>query len=191
MVAVQSSALRRNLDFDVPATGKHPEANLFDVIIVLGTPVDADGKPSPTMRRRVTRGIELYRQGRARRLFFTGGLGRPLEAAAMRDLALDAGIPEKHIILEPTATTTLENAVRSSRLMSEQGYSSALIVSDRFHLPRAVLVFRCVGVDAKGAGVATWLPGPLRKWWRYPIYEACAFVWYAAMIVAGKHRRIS
>ncbi len=189
MVAVQSSDLRRNLDFDVPATGKHPEANLFDVIIVLGTPVDADGKPSPTMRRRVTRGIELYRQGRARRLLFTGGLGRPPEAAAMRDLALDADIPDEHIILEPTATTTLENAVRSSRLMSEQAFSSALIVSDRFHLPRALLVFRCLGIRAKGAGVAAWLPGPLRTQWRYPLYEACAFIWYVAMILARRHRR--
>ncbi len=160
----------------MPAAGKHLETNQFDVIIVLGTTVDTDGQPSLAMRQRVDRGIELYRQGKANRLLLTGGLGRPPEAAAMRDLALDADIPGEDIILEPTATTTLENAVLSSRLLSQHGYSSALIVSDRFHLPRAVLVFRCLGVDARGAGVATWLPGPLRAWWRYPIYEACAFI---------------
>ncbi len=173
----------------MPAAGKHLETNQFDVIIVLGTPVDADGKPILAMRRRVTRGIDLYRQGKAHRLLLTGGLGRPPEAAAMRDLALDAGIPGEDIILEPTATTTLENAIRSSRLMTEQGYSSALIVSDRLHLPRALLVFRCLGIRVKGASVAAWLPGPLRTSWRYPIYEACALVWYVAMILCGRHRR--
>ena len=170
---------------------KHLETGKFDVIIVLGTTVEADGQPSQAMRRRVAHGIEMYRQSKAHCLLFTGGPGRPPEAVVMRDLALDAGIPEDHIIIEPTATTTFENAVRSSRLMSEHGYSSALIVSDRFHLPRTLLVFRCLGIRVEGAGVAAWLPGPLRAWWRYPIYEACAFIWYAAMILAGRHRRKS
>ena len=181
--------LRCNRVLDVPSKENHLKADHFDVIVVLGTPVDADGEPSLAMRQRMDRGIELFRQGKADHLLLTGGLGTPTEAAAMRDLALDAGILEEHIILEPTATSTFENAVRSSRLMSEFGYSSALIVSDKLHLPRAVLVFRCLGVRAKGAGVAKWLPGRLRTWWKYPIYEACAFIWYAAMILAGRHRR--
>ncbi len=139
----------------------------------------------------MARGIELFHQGKADHLLLTGGLGTPTEAAAMRDLALDAGIQEAHIILEPTATSTLENAVRSCRLMSERGYSSALVVSDRFHLPRALLVFRCLGIHAIGAGVARWLPGPFWAWWQYPIYQAGAFLWYAALVLAGRHRRKS
>lgn len=163
----------------------------YDVIVVLGAAVWSRGRPSPTLDRRVRRGLELFHEGAADRLLFTGGLGRhpPAEAEVMRRIALEAGIDLTRIEVETSSRNTLENVVNSAAIMSDRGWKSAILVSDRIHLPRAMLVFRSLGIKVLPRGVSgAWRQGPFRRWWHYPLYEMTAFFWYLGLILSGRHR---
>ncbi len=170
------------------------QARRHDVIVVLGAAVWSRGRPSPTLERRLRRGLELFEAGEADYLLFTGGLGRhpPAEAEVMRQIAISSGVPPERIAVETRSRSTLENAMHSARIMADRGWHSALLVSDQLHLPRAVLSFRAAGVKAQARGVAgAWRKGPFRKWWQYPVYELAAFVWYLGLILLGRHRQES
>ncbi len=74
--------------------------------------------------------------------------------------------------------------------MRARGWTKALVVTDTVHLPRALMAFRALGIEAKCAAVA----GGARDHpvWTWPVHlarEALAFLWYAALIAAGRHRR--
>jgi uncharacterized SAM-binding protein YcdF (DUF218 family) len=122
---------------------------------VLGCRVDDAGLPSERMRRRMALAVALYRDGAAPLLLLSGGgLGPVAEAAAMRDLALAAGIPAAALLLEPDSGDTLANAINTARLLKAAGKSRIVLVTDRLHLPRATLLFRRAGLDIVGiAGV--------------------------------------
>lgn len=163
----------------------------YDVIVVLGAAVWSRGRPSPTLDRRVRRGIELFQQGEADHLLFTGGLGRhpPAEAEVMRRIALEAGIDVGRIEVETASRNTMENVVNCTKIMSDKGWHTAILVSDRIHLPRAALVFRALGIRIQARGVSgAWSQGPFRRWWHYPLYEVTAFFWYLGLILSGRHR---
>ena len=163
----------------------------YDVIVVLGAAVWSRGRPSPTLDRRLRRGLELFHAGMADRLLFTGGLGRhpPAEAEVMRRIAIEAGIDSSKIFVETASRNTLENAINSAQIMSDREWRTALLVSDRLHLPRAMLAFRSVGVKVGACGVSgAWRYGPFRRWWQYPLYEMTAFFWYLGLILLGRHR---
>ena len=126
-----------------------------DAIVVLGCRVDDAGLPSERMRRRMALAVALYRDGAAPLIVLSGGgLGPVAEAAAMRDLALAAGIPAAALLLEPDSRDTLANAVNTARLLQAAGKRRIVLVTDRMHLPRAALLFRRAGLDIAGvAGV--------------------------------------
>jgi uncharacterized SAM-binding protein YcdF (DUF218 family) len=115
----------------------------FDAIIVLGTPADADGNPTPEQLARVTEGVREYERGVAPRLILTGGAAhnRFVEAQVMARTAHAEGIPDAAIVIEPKAMDTIENACYSERIMQEHGWRSAEVVSSASHLPRAALIF--------------------------------------------------
>jgi uncharacterized SAM-binding protein YcdF (DUF218 family) len=127
-----------------------------DAIVVLGCRVDDAGLPSERMRRRMALAVALYRDGAAPLIVLSGGgLGPVAEAAAMRDLALAAGIPAAVLLLEPDSRDTLANAINTARLLQAVGKRRIVLVTDRLHLPRASLLFRRAGLDiAAVAGVS-------------------------------------
>ena len=109
----------------------------------------------------------------------------------MRDLALAAGVAAgARLVLETESRSTIENARCSARIMRARGWTKALVVTDAVHLPRALMAFRAFGIEAKGAAAA----GGARDEpvWTWPLHlarEALAFLWYAALIATGRHRR--
>jgi uncharacterized SAM-binding protein YcdF (DUF218 family) len=115
----------------------------FDAIIVLGSPADTDGNPSPTQLTRVTEAVHEYERGVAPRLILTGGAvrNRFVEAQVMAHTAEAQGIPESAIYVEPEARDTIQNACYAGRIMKAHGWRSAEVVSDGWHLERAGLVF--------------------------------------------------
>lgn len=115
----------------------------FDAIIVLGSPADSDGNPSPTELARVAEGVREYERGVAPRIIFTGGAAhnRFVEAEVMARAAHAEGIPEEAIVEERRAMTTVENACYSVGIMKAHGWRSAEVVSSASHLPRAGLIF--------------------------------------------------
>ncbi len=119
-----------------------------DAIVVLGAAVWKGGQPSPALRRRVLHAVALLKQDRSRVLLVSGGLGRhpPTEAEVMRDLAVAEGVAAESIIVEDRATTTFESVLECSRILHQKKWSSAIVVTDPYHLFRAIVVFRCFGI---------------------------------------------
>lgn len=115
----------------------------FDAIIVLGSPVDNDGNPTPEQLARVTEGVQEYERGTAPRLIFTGGAAhnRFVEAQSMARAAEAQGIPESAIFIEPEAKDTIQNACYAVRIMKAHDWRSAEVVSSASHLPRVGLIF--------------------------------------------------
>jgi len=116
----------------------------FDAIIVLGTPADSDGNPTPTQQARVTEAVHEYERGVAPRLILTGGAAYNsfVEASVMARSAEAQGIPESAIFLEPHAMNTIQNACYSFRIMKAHGWRSGEIVAAAYQLPRAGLIFQ-------------------------------------------------
>jgi uncharacterized SAM-binding protein YcdF (DUF218 family) len=121
----------------------------FDAIIVLGSPADSDGNPTPRQQARVTEAVHEYERGVAPRLIVTGGAvaNRFVEAEGMARTAHAEGIPDAAILIEPEAKDTIENACYSVRIMKEHGWRSAEVVSSPSHLPRAGMIFSHLPVE--------------------------------------------
>lgn len=157
------------------------ESRPADAILVLGSAVWPGGEPSPSLRARTERAIALYRSGVASHLILSGGLGRipPPEAEVMRRLVLAADIPESALVVDDQSGSTLESVSRAAPIMRERGWHILLIVSDPFHLLRAVTMARDTGIKAYGVPA---LESPthtiphLRFY--YTLREAFALLWY-------------
>ncbi len=119
------------------------ELSRFDVLIVLGSPADADGDPTPTELERVTEAVHEYERGVAPRMIFTGGAAhnRFVEARVMARTAEAQGIPAPVVLVEPEARDTIENACDSVRMMRSHGWRSAEVISSPSHLARAGMIF--------------------------------------------------
>jgi len=138
------AALAREL-----APMSNTERTRFDVLIVLGSPADADGNPTPMELERVTEAVHEYERGVAPRMIFTGGAAhnRFVEAQVMARTAEAQGIPEAVVFVEPEARNTIENACNSVRMMRSHGWRSAEVVSNTNHLPRAGMIFSRLPVE--------------------------------------------
>ena len=115
----------------------------FDAIIVLGYPADNDGNPTPEQLARVSEGVREYERGVAPRLILTGGPAHNnfVEAESMARVARAQGVPQSAIVLEPQASSTIENACYSAHIMRQHGWRSAEVITSRYHLPRAEIIF--------------------------------------------------
>jgi len=165
----------------VDRDGKREEIGAADCIIVLGSMVWPGEQPSPSLRARTERGLALYQAGRAPALILCGGVGTypPAEAEVMRRLLASAGVPAEALFLDDTSTTTVENLRHARAIMDAHGWRSALVVSDPFHLPRAGLIARDLGIAAQPA--PAWdSPAYTRRRDRawYTLREAVALPWY-------------
>jgi len=152
-----------------------------DVIIVLGSAVWPNEQPSPSLRARTERAIELYRHGHASHLILSGGLGRhpPEEAEVMRRLAVEAGIPDEVLVLDEEARSTRESLVRGREIMQQGGWDTAIIVSDPFHIKRSLLIAEDIGITAYGSPALDnpTYTVPARRFY-YTSREVVALWWY-------------
>ena len=117
-----------------------------DVALVLGSKVELDGTPSPRLRARLDRTLELFRGGSFPSVVVSGGVGKEGydEAAVMRDYLVARGVPAERIILDSHGDTTLASAQNIARIARERNFKSVFIVSQYFHIPRAKLALeRC------------------------------------------------
>lgn len=134
--------------FSISRVGGTTRPQQADVIIVLGAAVWAEG-PSPALEARVKYAAHLYREGFADNLILTGGLGvhPPTEARVMKEVLKDLEVEREALYLEERAENTLENIKYSKEIMDGQDWESALIVSDYFHIKRALLIAEDLGIE--------------------------------------------
>ena len=115
-----------------------------DVGLVLGNKVELDGTPSPRLRARLDRTLELFRGGFFPSIIVSGGTGKEGfdEAAVMRDYLISHGVPASAVITESHGDTTFASAVNTARIAKERGFKSVFVVTQYFHVPRARLALR-------------------------------------------------
>jgi uncharacterized SAM-binding protein YcdF (DUF218 family) len=132
----------------IVADGLTDDIHAADVAIVPGNTVEKDGRPSARLRARLDQTIALYRQGLFPNVIVSGGVGREGfdEAEVMKRYLVEQGVPEGCIHVDSGGATTHLTAKNASRLMRENGWQSALVVTQYFHVPRMGLAMRRSGV---------------------------------------------
>ncbi len=153
--------------------------------IVLGARVGADGTLSPMLDDRVAGGLALYRAGAVDRIIVSGDHGSWSydEPGAMRDALLAAGVPAADIFTDHAGFDTWSTMRRAVEVF---GVRSAIVVTQGFHLPRALYLARAAGLDA--SGVASDLHPYGRAGLSSTIREAAARV--KAVYSAGVHSSV-
>ena len=123
-----------------------PEA---DCILVLGCYVNEKGEPSAMLTDRLRRSVELYQTGATPKLLMSGDHGRYTydEVNAMKQYALDAGVPAEDVFMDHAGFSTYESIYRLKAIF---GVKKVIIVSQKYHLHRALQIANAFGLEAYG-----------------------------------------
>jgi len=119
------------------------------VAIVFGAGLWHDGSPTPILRDRVATAVQLYFSGEVEKLLLSGD-NRVVdynEPAAMRQVALELGMPAEAIVLDYAGRRTYDTCYRAQAIF---GLHNAILVTQKFHLPRALFICNATGLDAVG-----------------------------------------
>lgn len=135
------------------------------VAVVLGARVHSDGRLSSALKARVDAAIELYKAGKVQKLLMSGDnrTVRYNEVSAMRNYAIDQGIPSDDIVRDFAGFRTYDSIYRAKELWDLDGF---VIVSQRFHLPRALYIAQRLGLEATGVAASErrYSPHPRTIW---------------------------
>lgn len=120
-----------------------------DCVLVLGARVYDDGSLSAVLEDRMQVGVELYHAGAGKKLLLSGDHGqrRYDEVGSMKTYAQSHGVPDDDIFLDHAGFSTYESAVRAAKVF---GVKSCVVVTQSFHLTRAVTLLRSQGIEAYG-----------------------------------------
>jgi len=119
------------------------------VAIVFGAGLARDGYPTAILRDRVETAAQLYFAGKVQKLLMSGdnSFANYNEPAAMHDYAVSLGVPGKDIVLDYAGRRTYDTCYRAKAIFS---VDSALLVTQGFHLPRALFLCNALGLKAVG-----------------------------------------
>ncbi|MDQ6716842.1 MAG: YdcF family protein [Gemmatimonadota bacterium] len=151
------------------------QARPADAIVVLGAAQYA-GHPSPVLKARLDHGIDLWRDNPTGLLMLTGGTGSgdtTSEAEVGRAYARKAGVPDSAIVVENAGRTTSESMRAVAEIMRERRASTAVLVSDPFHMLRLSVIARRLGLKAYTSPTKTSPISPNREErWKYILSES-------------------
>jgi SanA protein len=119
------------------------------VAIVFGAGLWRDGSPTPVLRDRVATAADLYFAGKAEKLLMSGDNRYEdyNEPAAMKEYALSLGVPDEAIVLDYAGRRTYDTCYRARDIFQVE---SAILVTQQFHLDRALYICNQLGVPATG-----------------------------------------
>lgn len=120
-----------------------------DCVLVLGCAVQPDGKPSLMLRDRLDAAIELYKAGAAPKLLMSGDHGTQYydEVNAMKDYAMAKGVPSEDIFMDHAGFNTYDSLYRARDVF---GAEKVIVVTQSYHLYRAVYIGRSLGMEVTG-----------------------------------------
>ena len=125
------------------------EASPRPVAIVFGAGLWRNGTPTPVLKDRIETAVELYQNGKVQKLLMSGD-NRFIdynEPGAMREYALSLGVPDEDIVLDYAGRRTYDTCYRARAIF---GVDQAILVTQAFHMPRAVYICNQLGVEATG-----------------------------------------
>ena len=122
----------------------------IDCIIILGAGVWGD-KPSPILEDRLLEGIKLYQNNVSDKIIMSGDHGRESydEVNIMKNYAIEKGIPSENIFMDHAGFSTYESIYRARDIFKAK---KIVIVTQKYHLYRALYAANCLGLEAYGVG---------------------------------------
>jgi len=128
------------------------------VAIVFGAGLTRGGMPTPILRDRVETAAQLYVAGKVGKLLMSGAdqFGGRSEPEAMKQYAMTLGVPPEAIMLDDSGRRTYDTCYRARNIF---GLNSAILVTQGFHLPRALFLCHALGLRAAGVEAAN------RRYW--------------------------
>jgi SanA protein len=119
------------------------------VAIIFGAGLTHSGEATPVLKDRVETGARLYFSGKAEKLLMSGDnrFVEYNEPEAMRQYALSLGVPDKDIVLDYAGRRTYDSCYRAKEIF---GVKEAILVTQQFHLARALLLCNALGLDGVG-----------------------------------------
>ena len=145
-------------------------AGEYDCILVLGAGVWSGGRPSHMLSDRLDVAIDAYNAGAAPKLLMSGDHGRKEydEVNVMKDYAIEAGVPSVDVFMDHAGFSTYESIYRARDVFMAK---RVLIVTQGYHLYRALYVARSLGLEAEGIAADL---RPYRGQLRYDLREVLA-----------------
>lgn len=118
-------------------------------VLVLGAKVKSDGKMSQMLEDRVATGLQIYKTGKVQKILVSGDHGTENydEVNTMKKYLLNAGVPQEGIFLDHAGFDTYDSMYRAREIFHVR---SMIVVTQKFHLPRAIFIARSLGIEAKG-----------------------------------------
>ncbi|MFU8826508.1 MAG: SanA/YdcF family protein [Brevefilum sp.] len=152
-----------------------PEA---PVALVLGAGLNRDGSPGVVLRDRVEMAVSLYFSGKVDKLLMSGDNTSQFynEPGAMQTYALSLGVPEEDIVLDYAGRRTYDSCFRAQAIF---GVDQLIVVTQAFHLPRALFLCNAFGVDASGVAAddANYNRQGYIFWWTREILASTVAFW--------------
>lgn len=151
-----AASSRQDIALSYAGTGISDEASAAlsnidpQCILVLGCAVWADNQPSPMLKDRLDTAIELYRKGAAPKLLLSGDNSIPeySEPDCMYKYVLDKGVPDEDIFLDFAGFSTYDSVYRAKEVFCAD---RMIIVTQKYHIFRALKIAKALGIEAKGA----------------------------------------
>lgn len=145
-------------------------APLLPVAIVFGAGVSPSGQLSPMLRDRMDAAVALYRAGKVRKLLVSGDnrFANYNEPGRMYEYAVAHGVPGTDVVRDYAGRRTYDTCYRAKAIF---GVAQAILVTQRWHLPRAIYTCRALGLQAVGLQAA---PTVYRSNGYYRVREAFA-----------------
>lgn len=121
----------------------------FDCIVVLGAGLNNDGTPSPMLKERLDKGIELYNEGVTQKIIMSGdhASSEHDEVNAMKTYAVEKGIPPEDIFMDHAGISTYDSMYRAKNIFKA---SKVLVVTQKYHLYRAMYIGNSLGIETIG-----------------------------------------
>jgi SanA protein len=135
--------------YSLPRTYQPADVPSGRVAIVFGAGLRRDGSPSPVLRDRVATAAGLYFSGKVEKILMSGD-NRFIyynEPGAMRQYALDLGVPDEAIVLDYAGRRTYDTCYRAKAIFQVE---EAILVTQQFHLPRALYTCNKLGLPSVG-----------------------------------------
>ncbi len=135
--------------YAAPRTYTPQTAPKARVAIVFGAGLQRDGTPSPVLRDRVAAAADLYKAGKIEKILMSGDNRFTYynEPGAMLGYALELGVPREDIVLDYAGRRTYDTCYRARDIFQ---VNQVLLVTQSFHLPRAIFTCNALGVAAVG-----------------------------------------
>lgn len=152
-----------------------PEA---PIALVLGAGLNRDGTPGKVLSDRVQTAADLYFAGKVQKILMSGDNSTEYydEPGAMRDYAISLGVPDEDIVLDFAGRRTYDSCYRAKVIF---GADHLIVVTQAFHLPRAIFLCNAFDIEADGvpADEAYYHRSSYTFWWIREVFASIKAYW--------------